>query len=291
MMTGQHFTEAYQDYGRIEQAIHYLESNFRRHPSLDEIAESVHLSKYHFQRLFKRWAGISPTQFLQFLTVEYAKNTIQETNNILGTTFEAGLSSPGRLHDLFISFEAMTPGEFKKQGAGLRISYGFHKTPFGKCLLAKTERGICGLYFQDDGAPSALEQLASYWPDADFVEAEPETKALVDQIFSPAASEQSRPFNLLLKGTNFQIQVWKALLSIPPGALVSYQDMAAYLGKPSATRVVANAIARNPIAYLIPCHRVIKKNGVIHRYRWGTARKKALLGWEASQAHRTVPGS
>jgi AraC family transcriptional regulator of adaptative response/methylated-DNA-[protein]-cysteine methyltransferase len=278
------FTQQADDYQRVEQAIRFLEANFRRHPSLDEIAESVHLSKYHFQRLFKRWAGISPTQFLQFLTLEYAKERLQESQSILDAALDAGLSGPGRLHDLFVTFEATTPGEYKKQGTGLQITYGIHDTPFGKCLLATTARGICALHFvQTSDIPAAVKPLTDHWPQAQLVEDRRQTQPLVDQIFAPASADHSRPFHLLLKGTNFQVKVWRALLTIPPGAVVSYQDVAAYMDKPNAARAVAGAVARNPVAYLIPCHRVISNTGKAHRYRWGTARKKAMLGWEASR--------
>jgi AraC family transcriptional regulator of adaptative response/methylated-DNA-[protein]-cysteine methyltransferase len=272
------------DYQRIEQAIHFLEANFRRQPSLDEIADSIHLSKYHFQRLFKRWAGISPSQFLRFLTLEYAKERLQESQSILDAALDAGLSGPGRLHDLFVTFEATTPGEYKQQGAGLQITYGIHDTPFGRCLLATTARGICALHFLQNGdAAAAVKALKEYWPQASLVEDRSQTQPLVDQIFAAAPTGQSRPFHLLLKGTNFQVKVWQALLAIPPGMIVSYQDVADLMDRPNATRAVAGAVARNPIAYLIPCHRVISSTGRAHRYRWGTARKKAMLGWEASR--------
>jgi AraC family transcriptional regulator of adaptative response/methylated-DNA-[protein]-cysteine methyltransferase len=278
------FSQQARDYRRIEQAIQFLEANYRAQPSLDEIAGSVHLSKYHFQRLFKRWAGISPTQFLQYLTIEYAKERLKESQSILDATLDAGLSSPSRLHDLFVTFEAITPGEYKRQGAGLEVRYGFHASPFGGCLLATTQRGICGLHFAQHGDLSAvLESLVARWPQARFTEESSETQPLVDRIFAPVPTDQSRPFHLLLKGTNFQINVWQALLAIPPGAMASYGAVAGYLGRPGAARAVGSAVARNPIAYLIPCHRVIGKAGRIHHYQWGTARKKSILGWEASR--------
>lgn len=278
------FVQQSSDYQRIEEAIHYLEANFRQRPNLDDIAGSVHLSKYHFQRLFKRWAGISPIQFLHFLTVEYAKERLRESQSILDTALDAGLSGPGRLHDLFVTFEAITPGEYKRQGGGLRITFGFHDTPFGQCLLATTERGICALHFVQQGNRSeALEPLAGRWPHARFTEDRNQTQPLVDQLFASFSIDEPRPFHLLLKGTNFQMNVWQALLAIPPGALVSYQDVASRIGNPSGARAVGRAIAQNPIGYLIPCHRVINKTGQIHRYRWGAARKKAMVGWEAGQ--------
>ena len=276
------FAQQSSDYQRVEEAIHYLEANFRQHPNLDQVASSVHLSKYHFQRLFKRWAGISPTQFLHFLTLEYAKERLRESQCVLDTALDAGLSGPGRLHDLFVTFEAITPGEYKRRGAGIKIAFGFHDTPFGQCLLATTERGICALHFAQGGDRSVvLEQLTNHWPQAHFVEDRTQTQPLVDRIFAPASSDQPRPFHLLLKGTNFQVRVWQALLAIPPGALVSYQDVASCIDKPNGACAVGGAVARNPVAYLIPCHRVINKAGKIHRYRWGATRKKAMVGWEA----------
>jgi AraC family transcriptional regulator of adaptative response/methylated-DNA-[protein]-cysteine methyltransferase len=275
-------TQQSDDYQRVEQAIRFLEEHFREQPSLDEIAASVHLSKYHFQRLFKRWAGVSPTQFMHYLTVEYAKRRLQEAKSALETALDAGLSGPGRLYDLFVSWEAMTPGEYKRRGDGLRIRYGFHATPFGRCLLATTERGICALYFvSESGEEGALEELKGEWPAAELLHDPETTRPLVAQLFVPNGGP--RPFHLLLRGTNFQVKVWEALLSIPEGAMVSYQDVAELIGRPKATRAVANAIAHNPISYLIPCHRVISSVGRTHGYRWGTARKKAILGWEASR--------
>jgi AraC family transcriptional regulator of adaptative response/methylated-DNA-[protein]-cysteine methyltransferase len=276
------FSQQARDYQRVEQAIRFLEAHAGRQPSLDEIAASVHLSKYHFQRLFKRWAGLSPTQFLGTLTVAYAKERLAASRSVLDTALDAGLSGPGRLHDLFVTFEAVTPGEYKGRGTGLEIRYGVHATPFGPALLATTARGICGLHFLPEPDPSAARDvLARDWPQARLVEASGRTRPVVERIFAPLPPGESRPFHLLLKGTNFQVQVWQALLAIPPGALVSYGDVAAYLGRPGASRAVAGAMARNPIAYLIPCHRVIRRNGQLHRYRWGTARKMAMVGWEA----------
>ena len=245
----------------------------------------MHLSKYHFNRLFKRWAGISPIQFQQILTLEYAKEKLADARSLLDTAFDAGLSGPGRLHDLFVTFEAMTPGEFKKMGAGLEISYGFDYTPFGQCLVAVTERGICHLGFVDkDNRAEAFNHLQQNWPEATLFEEETRIRQIVSRIFRLKQPADSRPFHLHLKGTNFQVNVWRALLTIPVGSIVSYQDIAALIGHPKAFRAVANAIAINPVGYLIPCHRVISKSGKIHQYRWGSARKKAIVGWEASHA-------
>ena len=279
------FTKQCDDYRRIERSIQFVEDNFKNQPTLDQIAESAHLSKYHFNRLFKRWAGISPIQFLQFMTLEYTKKKLTESRSLLGVSFDAGLSGPGRLHDLFVTFEAMTPGQFKQMGAGLRIAYGFHDTPFGACLLARTTRGICHLGFVDgDDRNAAFGVLQLNWPEAEFVEDKSVTDQVVRRIFSADPSREARPFHLLLKGTNFQVNVWRALLTIPRGRVLSYQDIAVYLGHPKAFRAVGNAIAINPVGYLIPCHRVVAKSGKIHRYRWGAARKKAILGREAASA-------
>ncbi len=276
--------QASQDYRRIEQAILFLQENHRRQPSLEEMAASVHLSKYHFGRLFKRWAGVTPKQFLQHLTLDYAKDRLAEAESVLDASLAAGLESPSRLHDLFVTLEAMTPGEYKRRGEGLAIRYGFHPTPFGLGLLATTDRGICALRFVgQEGQDGTLDQLKGEWPEAEFVSDPEATQALVDRIFSPFSNGRQEPFHLLLKGTNFQVQVWRALLAIPKGALVSYQDLARAMGRPKATRAVASAVAHNPIGYFIPCHRVIGSNGRIHNYRWGAARKKAILGWEASR--------
>ncbi len=281
-MTDRGSSQQSEDYQRVAQAIRFLEQNYRRHPTLDEIAGSVHLSKYHFQRLFKRWAGVSPTQFIHFLTLEYAKGKLAQSASVLDAALDAGLSGPGRLHDLCVTLEAVTPGDYRRQGTGLQIAYGYHETPFGLCLLATTSRGICALHFVDDDPTAAWEALVQNWPQAHLEEDAAQTQPLVDRIFDLSHNKASRPFHLLLKGTNFQINVWRALLSIPPSSLVGYGDVAAYIGNPQASRAVAAAVARNPIAYLIPCHRVITRGGRIRGYRWGTTRKKAMIGWEAA---------
>jgi AraC family transcriptional regulator of adaptative response/methylated-DNA-[protein]-cysteine methyltransferase len=277
--------EQSEDYKRIEQAIEFMERTFREQPGLEEIAASVYLSKYHFQRMFKRWAGVTPSQFLHYLTIEYAKERLRESRSIFDTTLDAGLSSPSRLHDLFVTFEAMTPGEYKKRGMGLRIFYGFHPTPFGDCLLAATQRGICALRFvSPEGKDRVLTKIEQEWPLASFVESPARTLPILQRVFTTTQIDEHRRIHLVLKGTNFQVQVWQALLAIPAGAMVSYQNVAEHISGASAVRAVANAVAKNPIGYIIPCHRVISKAGKAHRYRWGTARKKAILGWEASHA-------
>jgi AraC family transcriptional regulator, regulatory protein of adaptative response / methylated-DNA-[protein]-cysteine methyltransferase len=269
------------DYGRIEKAIAFLQSNYTRQPELKEVARSVHLSEYHFQRLFTRWAGISPKKFLQYLTLEHAKHSLKESRSVLDATFDAGLSSPGRLHDLFVTIEAMTPGEFKQSGEGLTIQYGFHPTPFGECLLAITGRGICGLSFVPEGRRvQVLKELRDRWTGATLREASGATQPFVGRLFVGSAKKPRAPLQLLLKGTNFQIKVWEALMRIPEGNVVSYEDLARSIGSPKASRAVGSAVGKNPVAYIIPCHRVIRREGIIGNYHWGPERKKALLGWE-----------
>jgi AraC family transcriptional regulator, regulatory protein of adaptative response / methylated-DNA-[protein]-cysteine methyltransferase len=278
-------------YRRIARAIEYIDDNFRSQPDLDKIAGSVHLSRFHFDRLFKDWVGISPVQFLHFLTLDYAKEQLQEAQSVLDAAIDAGLSGPGRLHDLFVAFEAASPGEFKRLGAGLSIDYGFHPSPFGTCLLALTRRGICHLAFLDDtdeARDRALQDLFAAWPQAGCREDRRTTAPVLEQIFTSRSGGGNRPLHLLLKGTNFQINVWKALLAIPAGHLVSYRHLAAGLGRPRAFRAVASAVAANPLAYLIPCHRVILGTGRIRQYRWGSTRKKAMIAWEAA-VRQTTP--
>ncbi len=272
------------DYGRIEAAIHYLDQNFQAQPSLAEVAAHVGLSEYHFQRLFSRWAGTSPKRFLQFLTIQHAKQLLADSQSILDATFEAGLSSPSRLHDLFVTHEAITPGEFKQKGAGLTIQYGFHDSPFGECLIALTERGICGLQFVANGDRAAtLAELQASWPQAQFVADEGATRPFINPIFNLTDVAERPSLPLYLKGTNFQIQVWQALLKIPAGTAVAYGTVAQMIGNPKASRAVGSATGSNPIGFLIPCHRVIRQAGGLGDYRWGSRRKKAILGWESAR--------
>lgn len=271
------------DYTRIEKAIRYLEGNFRRQPGLGEIAGSTGLSAYHFHRLFTRWAGISPKRFLQFLTAEYARGLLMESTGVLEAAYESGLSGPGRLHDLIVNVYAVTPGELKWEGEGLTIRYGVHPSPFGDCLLAVTDRGICALAFLPGRrAGEAVEELRTRWGNADLVRDPGATKAVAERIFVPSRRGDTSPLNVIVKGTNFQVKVWEALVRIPPGSAASYEEIADRIDAPGAVRAVGNALARNPVAFLIPCHRVIRKTGAFGEYRWGPARKKAILAWEAA---------
>lgn len=272
--------EPYQHYQLIDQAIQFIEANVQRQPALEEIASAVGLSEYHFQRMFTRWAGISPKRFMQFLTREHAKELLNRSENLLETTHQVGLSSLGRLHDLFVTTEAVTPGEYKSQGAGLTIRYGIHPTPFGKCLIGVTERGICHLGFVDGNEGKAVDNLVAHWQQADMAEDYRATAPLVNRIFLDPKPDS--PLNVHLRGTNFQIKVWEALLNIPTGALTTYEHIAAQIGNPRAVRAVGSAVGDNPIAYLIPCHRVIRKSGEFGNYLYGSARKKAILAREMS---------
>ena len=272
-----------EDYQRVAKAILYLEDHIFEQPGLEDLAEQVHLSPYHFQRLFTRWAGVSPKRFLQFLTLEHAKRLLKSSTQ-LDATYQAGLSSPSRLHDLFVAVDAVTPGEYKALGSGLEIAYGLHPSPFGECLLAVTERGLCGLSFVDEADPrAALQDLRRRWPRARLLEDNGRTAAMIRRVFGSSTESNQPPIPLLLKGTNFQIKVWEALLRIPPGAVTSYNRLAAKIGNPAAGRAVGAAVGATPIAYLIPCHRVILSTGAFGNYRYGALRKKAIIGWEQAQ--------
>jgi len=275
-------TEFSQHYQLVERAIQYIEANAQRQPELDEIASAIGLSGYYFQRLFTSWTGISPKRFMQFLTKEHAKQLLARSEDLLETTHQVGLSSLGRLHDLFVTTEAVTPGEFKSGGSGLSIRYGIHHSPFGKCLIATTERGICNLSFINVSEGMAIDNLAEAWNQAQMIEDYQSTAPLVTHIFSDLQTDS--PLKLHLRGTNFQIKVWEALLNIPTGALTSYETIAMQIGNPRAVRAVGTAVGHNPIAYLIPCHRVIRKNGDFGNYLYGSARKKVMLAREFSRA-------
>lgn len=270
--------EPLQHYRLIEQAIQYIEANVQNQPELAQIASAVGLSEYHFQRLFTRWAGISPKRFMQFLTKENAKEILDRSENLLDATHQVGLSSLGRLHDLFVNTEAVTPGEYRSRGEGVSIRYGIHITPFGKCLIAATDRGICHLGFVDGNEGRAVDNLVEHWTHASMTEDYASTAPLVNRIF--LHGEGGTPLKLHLRGTNFQVKVWEALLSIPSGALTTYEHIAAQIGNPRAVRAVGSAVGDNPIAYLIPCHRVIRKSGEFGNYLYGSARKKAILARE-----------
>lgn len=269
------------DYERIEKAIGYLKLHFREQPELEEVAAQVFLSPFHFQRLFKDWAGVSPKKFLQFLSIEYAKGLLAQNSSLAEASFETGLSGTSRLHDLFISIEGMTPGEYKSGGKDLLINYRFANTLFGEVIIASTAKGICQLAFIDDTA-TALESLRQSFPGARLREAGDAIQDQALQVFRGDWNNLQR-IKLHLKATPFQVKVWQSLLHIPSGSVTSYSGLAERINAPGAQRAVASAVAANPVAYLIPCHRVIRSSGVAGDYRWGSQRKSAILGWEAAQ--------
>ena len=268
------------DYERIADTLEWLSAHFEEQPTLTDIASRAGASPYHFQRLFSRWVGLSPKKYIQYLTLERAKASLEESESVLAATFAAGLSSPGRLHDLFVNIEAVTPGEYKRGGAGLVICHGVYDSPFGPCLLMHTERGICGLAFIDNGDQAGtLARMSERWPNATFIADTQSGAALAARVFASGENSGAR-LNVLLHGTPFQIQVWQALLCIPRGAVTNYEALAHYIGKPKASRAVGTANRANPISYLIPCHRVIRKSGALGGYRWGLGRKLAMLSRE-----------
>ena len=273
---------ANKNYQKIAQAIAFMRQHHLSQPDLATVAEHVGISSSYFQKLFVQWAGISPKRFSQYLTLEYAKSKIDQTSSILDFPLETGLSSLGRLHDLFVNLAAVSPSKYKAKGLGLQICYGIHDTPFGEALIATTDRGICHLQFIEPNRKELAEQIVrESWVKADIISDCQATQALCQQIFEPDFARRE-PLTVLVKGTNFQIQVWQALLKIPFGELVTYQTIAQAIARPTATRAVGTAIGRNPIAYLIPCHRVIRASGELGGYRWGIERKAAILSWEAN---------
>ncbi len=276
------------DYDRIARAIEFLRGHAAEQPDLGAVARHVHLSDHHFQRLFTRWAGVSPKRFLQYLTVEHAKARLLSSRSVLELAGEVGLSGPGRLHDLFVSLEAMSPGEYRAGGAGLAIRYGIHPSPFGPAVIAASARGVCGLHFLDEGVIAA-DLIRHDWPHAELRRDDGGMAALAAGVFAPLALRPGMPLAVLVKGSNFQIKVWRALLDLPLGAVATYRDVARRIGHPGAARAVGSAIGANPIAWLIPCHRVIRDSGQVSRYRWGETRKAAMLAWEAAHPRASVP--
>lgn len=269
------------DYERIEKAIVFLQEHFREQPDLDEVARQVHLSPFHFQKLFTQWAGVSPKKFLQFISVEYAKELLKKDISLAEVSFETGLSGTGRLHDLFIGIEGMTPGEYKNGGAALEIQYHFADTPFGKIIIAATAKGICHLAFIKTEA-EGIAGLQQFFPNAQLKKNTTSLHRDALQFFSGDWKDLKK-IKLHLKGTPFQLKVWQSLLQIPFGNRTAYGAIADHIKNPKASRAVGTAIGDNPVAFLIPCHRVIRSSGMIGDYHWGRPRKTAILGWEAAQ--------
>jgi AraC family transcriptional regulator, regulatory protein of adaptative response / methylated-DNA-[protein]-cysteine methyltransferase len=279
-------TENNINYQRIEQAIQFLEENFQRQPELGEVAEKVHLSEFHFQRIFTEWAGISPKRFLQFLTVGFLKNKLAETKNLIDAAEMAGLSSQSRIYDLFTTLEAVTPQEYKQHGFGIQIEYGLHDTQFGLALIGATERGICWLSFitTDEDPKHELEKMKEHWHNSIFRQNQDLTLPFIESIFRHQNKKEKNKLHVFVKGTNFQVKVWEALLRLPMGGVTTYQGIAEKIQNPKAMQAVGSAVGSNHIAYLIPCHRVIRKDGILGEYRWEATRKKSIIGWEMAQS-------
>lgn len=277
------------DYSKVEQAIRYIQARTHAQPGLGEVAAEVGLSEFHFQRLFQRWAGVSPKRFLQFLTLEEAKRMLAESRSLLETSHAVGLSGPGRLHDLFLALERMTPGEYKAQAEGLTVHWGVEDTPFGPALFAALaegdrERGLCGLAFlQDDSPEAAFEELRARWPGAALEASPARIRAYAEALDARTRGHAGEPLSLVLKGTAFQMKTWEALLRVPSGQAIAYADLAEMANAPGASRAVGTAIGQNPIAWLIPCHRVLQSTGALGQYHWGAPRKQAMLGFERAQ--------
>lgn len=273
------------DFNRIKKAIEYISENYKYQPSLDKISEHIHLSPFHFQRLFKEWAGVSPKRFLQYISIQHAKQILRETQaTLFDTAFEVGLSGTSRLHDLFINIEGMTPAEYKNEGSYLTINYSFALSPFGKIIVASTPKGICHMSFAEDHE-EAIKNLTSIFPKANYQNSADEIQKNAIRIFN-LDWESLDKIKLHIKGSDFQIKVWQALLNIPMGQLSSYQNIANLIKSPKANRAVGNAVGQNPVAYLIPCHRIIQSTGALGDYHWGHIRKTSMIGWEAAKVYQ-----
>ncbi|WP_106752828.1 methylated-DNA--[protein]-cysteine S-methyltransferase [Pannonibacter carbonis] len=274
--------DAARDYQVVRETLERITETWRDQPQLDDLARQVGLQPIQLQRVFSRWAGLTPKQFVQAITLDHARALLRDAASILDTSYEVGLSGPARLHDLFVTHEAMTPGDYRGRGAGVTIRYGFHPCPFGQVLLMITERGLAGLAFADPGEEtSAFEDMSSRWPAASFVADQEATLPYAVRVFDPSAWASDTPLNVVFIGTDFEIRVWQTLLKIPMGRASTYSDIARSLGKPSAARAVGTAVGRNPISFVVPCHRVLGRTGGLCGYHWGLTRKRAILGWEA----------
>jgi AraC family transcriptional regulator, regulatory protein of adaptative response / methylated-DNA-[protein]-cysteine methyltransferase len=270
------------DYALVKHTLAFISENWRDQPSLETLADQAGLSTTHLQRLFTHWAGLSPKAFLQAVTLDHARELLRDSASILDASYELGLSGPGRLHDLFVTHEGMSPGIYKLRGRGLAMSYGFHDCPFGRALILVTNEGLAGLAFADEGQEkSALADMTSRWPEATYSENPMATAPYAKRIFESSRWKADQPLRVVFIGTDFEIRVWETLLRIPFGKASTYSDIAAHLGKPSAARAVGTAVGKNPVSFVVPCHRVLGKSGGLCGYHWGLTRKRAILGWEA----------
>jgi AraC family transcriptional regulator, regulatory protein of adaptative response / methylated-DNA-[protein]-cysteine methyltransferase len=272
------------DYAVVQRAIAYITEHWRAQPEIEEIAAAAGVTDTELHHLFRRWAGLTPKAFLQALTLDHARKLLRDSASVLDATYEVGLSGPGRLHDLFVTHEAMSPGEWKTGGEGLTIRYGFHPSPFGLALIMATDRGLAGLAFGDEGEEKkSMADMTSRWPKANYVQDRETTGAIAHRVFDPKQWRAERPLRVILIGTDFQVRIWETLLSIPLGRAVTYSDIATKIQKPNASRAVGAAVGRNPISFVVPCHRVVGKSGELTGYHWGITRKRAMLGWEAGK--------
>ena len=272
------------DYDVVRRAIAFISEHWRDQPETEAIAAAAGVTATELHHLFRRWAGLTPKAFLQAITLDNARKLLRDSASVLDATYEVGLSGPGRLHDLFVTHEAMSPGEWKSGGDGLTISYGFHPSPFGTALVMATERGLAGLAFADPGEEAAaLADMRSRWPKASYVDDKARTAVLARRIFDPKLWRADRPLRVVLIGTDFEVRVWEALLRIPMGRATTYSDIAVKLGATKAARAVGAAVGKNPVSFVVPCHRVLGKSGDITGYHWGLTRKRAMLGWEAGR--------
>jgi AraC family transcriptional regulator of adaptative response/methylated-DNA-[protein]-cysteine methyltransferase len=272
------------DYETVRRAIAFVSENFREQPEVEAVAEAAGTTPRALTELFRRWCGLTPKEFLAAVTLDHARRILRETPSVLDASFELGLSGPGRLHDLFVVHEAMSPGEWKSGGAGLTVKYGFHPSLFGTALVMTTERGLCGLAFADEGETAvALEDMRKRWPNARYVEDQAQTAAVARRIFEPTQWRKETPLRIVLIGTNFEVRVWETLLRIPLGRATTYSDIARNVCSEKAARAVGAAVGKNPISFVVPCHRVVGKNGNLTGYHWGLTRKRAMLGWEAGR--------
>jgi AraC family transcriptional regulator of adaptative response/methylated-DNA-[protein]-cysteine methyltransferase len=273
------------DYDVVRRAISYITRHRREQPEIEAIADAVGVTAGELHHLFRRWAGLTPKAFLSALTLDHARTLLRDSASVLDATYEVGLSGPGRLHDLFVTHEAMSPGEWKSGGEGLAISYGIHPCPFGMALVMTTPRGLAGLALADAGRErAALADMKGRWPKAFYIEDTAGTQAVAHRIFDPKSWRADRPLRVILIGTDFEVRVWETLLKIPMNRATSYSDIATSIGRPKAARAVGAAVGKNPISFVVPCHRVIGKCGDLTGYHWGLTRKRAILGWEAGQA-------
>ncbi len=278
------FTRAAADYVIVRRAIAFLSEHWRTQPEIEAIASAAGVTASDLHHLFRRWAGITPKAFLQALTLDHARRLLRDSASVLDASFEVGLSGPGRLHDLFVTHESMSPGEWKSGGAGLTICYGFHPSPFGTALVMATERGLAGLAFADGSEEqAALADMGRRWPQAKLVEDTARTAPLARRIFDSKLWRADRPLRVVLIGTDFEVRVWETLLKIPMGRATTYSDIAAKMCAPKAARAVGAAVGKNPVSFVVPCHRVLGKSGAITGYHWGLTRKRAMQGWEAGK--------